>query len=456
MQLQFRHIFIYLFSLLAISASAQVPDGGGLIINEINQGTSGSIKEFIELLVLGDPDNPCAPVDLTGWIVDDNNGSFEACGTGVGIATGHYRLTSCYNSVPPGSILVIYNAADVYAGLPADDPTDADGDLVYIIPSNNSCLEANYSIPVSSPANCSYGGTYSTPNLTWAAGMSNTGDAVQVRKPDFSFFHGYSFGNVNTIFPAWPSGADAGSSFNKGSGNLALDCGSCWNSASFITTTAGSGTPGAANTVNNGYFISNIQSCLLNYADLSDPDNCALILDLNENEIAGYATAKGNVIEWVDYNYQYQSVELWRSADASNFQIVDVQNTANLENAAGRFSILDAASGMGVQYYFVRWQKEAAHMSVTSNTISIQTNTATIAEVRIIPNPANDHILMQFPTYPIVTEYTLFSAAGLPIISGQTEALNTIRVDISMLPKGIYYVQGITDAGVCVGRFIKM
>ncbi|HNJ90852.1 MAG TPA: hypothetical protein PLT99_15330, partial [Chitinophagales bacterium] len=77
---------------------AQVPAGGGLIVNEINQGTG--LKEFMEFVVLGDPLNPCANVDLTGWVFDDNNGTFETCGTGVGIASGHYRFTSCYNAVP--------------------------------------------------------------------------------------------------------------------------------------------------------------------------------------------------------------------------------------------------------------------------------------------------------------------------------------------------------------------
>ena len=455
MQLQFRYHFILFLTGLTLSASAQVPDGGGMYVNEINQGGSG-VKEFVEFVVLGDPDNPCAAVNLTGWVFDDNNGSFESCGTGVGIATGHYRFTSCYSSVLPGSIFVIYNAADVYTGMPSADPTDANGDLVYVIPSNSSCLEANYSIPVSSPANCTYGGSYVAPTLTWAAGMSNSGDVSQIRKPDYSFFHGFSYGDVTTTFPSWPTGAGGGTSFNKGTGNLALDCGSVWSSASFVTTTAGAGTPGAANTINNGYFISNIQNCVLNYSDLNDVDNCALILDLEENEIAGYASSHGNVIEWVDENHTFSSVELWRSTDEGQFLLIDLANTAELENAPGSFSIIDKNPVTGTQYYFVRWANAEAQNIITSNTISIRPGTHTPNVIQITPNPASTEILIRLQEYPLIHSVTLYNAAGSPVLSTMVEGLSSYRLDITSLPSGIYFIEGQSNTEVFTGRFVKM
>ena len=48
---------------------------GGIVVNEIFQnGTTGA--SWIELLVVGDPSNPTAAVNLEGWIVDDNNGDY--------------------------------------------------------------------------------------------------------------------------------------------------------------------------------------------------------------------------------------------------------------------------------------------------------------------------------------------------------------------------------------------
>ena len=279
---------LWTFIVATTNILAQVPSGGGLILNEINQGSAGT-KEFMEFVVIGDPDNPCDPVDLSGWVIDDNNGSFESCGSGVGIATGHYRLNaSCFSAVPPGAIIVIYNAADPYTGLPADDPDDSDGDLVYIVPSNSSCLEANYIVPTATGPACTYAGPYSTPTLTWASGMSNAGDAAQVRQPDYTFFHGYSYGDVSGTYPAWPAGAPAGSSNNLGAGgNWALNCGNFYLTANYSSTTAGSGTPGATNNADNENLVNLIESCSFDYNTFfcCVPDSTILPAEVCEGEI---------------------------------------------------------------------------------------------------------------------------------------------------------------------------
>lgn len=279
---------LWTFIVATTNILAQVPSGGGLILNEINQGSAGT-KEFMEFVVIGDPDNPCDPVDLSGWVIDDNNGSFESCGSGVGIATGHYRLNaSCFSAVPPGAIIVIYNAADPYTGLPADDPDDSDGDLVYIVPSNSSCLEANYIVPTATGPVCTYAGPYSTPTLTWASGMSNAGDAAQVRQPDYTFFHGYSYGDVSGTYPAWPAGAPAGSSNNLGAGgNWALNCGNFYLTANYSSTTAGSGTPGATNNADNENLVNLIESCSFDYNTFfcCVPDSTILPAEVCEGEI---------------------------------------------------------------------------------------------------------------------------------------------------------------------------
>lgn len=88
-------VALFILFLFPVCGFAQVPAGGGLIVNEINQGTG--IKEFIEFLVLGDPSDPCANVNLTGWVFDDNDGSFEACGSGVGLNALPYMDLRSYH-----------------------------------------------------------------------------------------------------------------------------------------------------------------------------------------------------------------------------------------------------------------------------------------------------------------------------------------------------------------------
>ncbi|MDW8302869.1 MAG: T9SS type A sorting domain-containing protein [Bacteroidia bacterium] len=169
--------------------------GPGLIVNEVSQGNSGT-REYVELVVIAPP-GTCT-VDIRQWVIDDNNGDYSGGpATGAGIASGHIRFTNDpqWESVPTGSIILIYNAADknISITLP-DDISDSNNDKVYIIPSNtSSLLERCTSIPNTS--NSSYGGcTYTTP--IWdPLGLANDGDVMQVRTPAFAHFHGLSFGD---------------------------------------------------------------------------------------------------------------------------------------------------------------------------------------------------------------------------------------------------------------------
>ena len=169
-------LFFLLFSFTCFSQ--------GVIINEVSNGTSGT-KEFVELLVVGSNSSLTGLVDLTHWVIDDNNGDFEGS-IGTGVAAGHYRFTSLFPSVPTGSLIVIYNTSDINLNMLPDDPTDINNDNIYIIPINSIYLERCTSLPSStlgiSYIPCIY--TFS-PTQTWnVIGLRNRGDVIQVRKPD--------------------------------------------------------------------------------------------------------------------------------------------------------------------------------------------------------------------------------------------------------------------------------
>ncbi len=177
---------------------------GALLVNEFSNGVSGT-KEYIELLVLGDPSNPLDNVDLTGWIIDDNNGDFKA-GTGSGIKPGHIRLTSSLNSVPPGSIILIYNIEDKNTSITQlDDPLDLiNPDGVYIIPANDTTTLESTTLggTPNSTISTYAGNTYIKPDSsTWEDRISyrNGGDAAIVVSPDFVLFHGLSYGDNDSI-----------------------------------------------------------------------------------------------------------------------------------------------------------------------------------------------------------------------------------------------------------------
>jgi len=245
----------------------------GIIINEMSNGSGGS-EDWVELLVVGNSANPTAPVDLTGWFFDDNNGDFEGSLAGVGIAQGSIVFGPTFNNVLPGSLIVIYNQSAKDPNISADDPTDSDGDQVYILPGNHASLGGCSNSP--STSNSSYLPCTSVTSSWSRVAMRNGGDAPQTRKPDGTFYHGYSYGDVIAPFPVFPCG---GSSFNLGAGGVgstfAFQCGDWEDATNFIRSGSGGRTPGVINSNDNQIFVTNIINGTFDYSDLTNISNCS-------------------------------------------------------------------------------------------------------------------------------------------------------------------------------------
>lgn len=252
---------IFLFSIIGKSQ--------GLIINEFaNDGAN----EWVELLVLGDPAFPNSPVDLTGWILDDNGGNFEGSIAGVGLADGHIKFKNNFSAVLPGSLIVIYSEGNRSVTIPSDDPSDTNNDSVYILPGNHSSLEVCTSLPVIGSFNYS---CTPSPASAWSyVGMRGAGDAVQTRSPLNVMFHGFSYGDVTAPFPLFPSTV---SSWNIGSGSsgkaYAFQCGNWEDKTSFNEINEPVATPGNTNGSTNSIFISKLRNGTFNYTSLDS--NCA-------------------------------------------------------------------------------------------------------------------------------------------------------------------------------------
>ncbi|MCH2230990.1 MAG: lamin tail domain-containing protein [Crocinitomicaceae bacterium] len=231
-----------------------LPSSEGLIINEWSNGPSGN-KEYYEFVVAGQ----CgATVDIRGYILDDNNGTFTTpasySGTSSGIAPGHFRFSNStqWGAIPVGSLIVIYNNNDINPDLPAPDPTDANNDSLYVVPHDNPLFERCLSYPASSSPDSVYiPCTYATSPLTgWGAlSLRNSGDAIQVRHPDGSYYHGVSYGGSemsggpNNLKQFTGSGSNTVGWFNSGD---FFDIGN-WSSGA----TAGNQTPGLPNNAAN-------------------------------------------------------------------------------------------------------------------------------------------------------------------------------------------------------------
>ncbi|MEM8523740.1 MAG: gliding motility-associated C-terminal domain-containing protein [Bacteroidota bacterium] len=188
-------IFVFLFLSFTLAAQYQgnapfVHEKGGLIINEISNGPTGTVgnrAEYIELLVIGSSSDPTAPVNLEGWIIDDNNFPTRPEDNTQGSAPGHSSFGACYRAVPPGSIIVFYNGDDRNPSIPPDDPNDGNGDGVYIISHNDPCINTCNSNPIAPNISPDPNPTYcpcTDPNIdrdVWALGLANDQDLIQIR-----------------------------------------------------------------------------------------------------------------------------------------------------------------------------------------------------------------------------------------------------------------------------------
>lgn len=237
----------------------------GLIVNEFSNGPpsggpagGNGAMEYMELLVVGCPGQT---VDIRNWIFDDNNGDFSGgLGSGKGIAPGHSRFTNAaqWAAVPVGSLILIYNSGDKNPLVPADDPTDANADYIYILSHNNNTLvETCANEPSATNATYTCSGAFSTSGNWGTIGLANTGDACQTRKPDFTYFHVISYGSTSTGVP-FDGGPDGIVFAGSGSGKVYsyTSCG-YRDPVNFtvLDVSAGAETPGAPNNTINAAYI---------------------------------------------------------------------------------------------------------------------------------------------------------------------------------------------------------
>lgn len=249
-----------LMAFLAITSIASAQ----LIINELSQGPTGN-KEYIELLVTGTPVCGAAnTVDLRGWIIDDNN-SWHASGSGTGIAGGHVRFDSIaqWANVKIGSIILIYNDADMNTNVAAlsIDTADVNNDCVFIVPISSSVLQKNITLPMSNGSMSTYAvaGTPYSPIGTWIClGMANSADAFHTVSPAnyAAPYHAIGWGNNNALINVYYSGSQSGKVIFM---TNAVD-NNPLNAANFVDTTTTFETPGAPNNVANAAWIASMNN----------------------------------------------------------------------------------------------------------------------------------------------------------------------------------------------------
>ncbi len=248
--------------LLAVLLLAILPSllKAQLVVNEISQGTGGT-KEYIEFVVNGTRTCSKSSADLRNWIVDDNNG-WLGSGVGQGIAAGCLRFANDANwsNVPYGSIILLYDDANKNSSISLpDDPTDANNDLVYIVPVSSLLIEKNTTSPtVPSSPTYTYPTTGFTPGGDWSLiGLANFGDGVITVAPTNLTLSCFSFGYGTISNPAaatvYISTAGSGRVYYL-SDNL-FTTSSSW----IVGNGSADETPGMANSALNAQWITDLK-----------------------------------------------------------------------------------------------------------------------------------------------------------------------------------------------------
>jgi hypothetical protein len=432
--------------LLGIGSSF-VATAQGLLLNEVSNGATGTNQEFVEMIVMGDPLLPLAPVDLRGWILDDNNGSFLPAN---GVAPGHFRIsTSCtaLSTITPGSIIVVYNAADRNPALPADDLTDSNGDKVYIIPHTSTCIQGCATLPTG--ANPAYSPcTYSTPVATdWINRMAfaTGGDAAQTRRPDGSLFSGFAYGSVSTTFPSMSANVGGGNSFSvellTGS-NRAYQFG-CGAYTSVNVLPVGATTnqsPGASNNTNNTSFIQNITNGTFNYSDFANPSNCGILLPMLGLGLEASPQDAHTLLTWhLEALEQPTALTLQVSEDGVNFQnLADYAPMVSTEPLTKNYL---HTYPKPLQYYRLQLKENSGKIYFSE--LKVVQHLPNEMAVLLYPNPVKNQLFVRFnqPTSPATIVHIYDMLGRLVTTQSQTDSAFLITIPTETLPSGTYLLQ---------------
>ena len=115
-------------------------------------------------------------------------------------------------------------------------------------------------------------------------------------------------------------------------------------------------------------------------------------------------------------------------------------------------------------FYYLRCYEDSIigtiHFNFQTDCDALPWTTATtetdIVETSIYPNPATSQIHIQFGE-PVYESIDIVDVHGRKLLTINTEGSTEIEPDVSQLPEGIYFVNGITDDGALsyLGKFMK-
>ena len=281
-----------------------------LIINEVSQGPTGS-KEYVELLVIpGVNYNPCIAgtncLDLKDWIIDDNNGYFSnGPSTGEGVAGGCIRFAnnSFWSCIPVGTLIVIYNDADLNASMPAQDLSMVDNNCRLVIPISSTLFDKHTTSPSTGTGQTYPMSGYSAGGAWSNMGMANTDDSFQIySSSNYTVpVHGVSWGNNNSATIIYFTGPATNSVYSF-TNNISNSPNAQANWTAGNCTAPNNQTPGLANNAGNQAYISSLTNNCIAIQPIQGNLNLVIPATCGCNASASAAPTGGSAYSYVWMN----------------------------------------------------------------------------------------------------------------------------------------------------------
>ncbi|MEM1322622.1 MAG: hypothetical protein AAGG75_20325 [Bacteroidota bacterium] len=240
--------FLLSVFLLSILSAQDHSDFSPLIINEIGLTTSG--QQYIELLVIGNPESPDDPINLRDWIID-NQSSLSAGDSSF------VRFGSCFSSILPGTLILIYDHQGKGSAISFAANGTPNSEGVYQLSMDDVCLEI-----------CDEGGEGSfecgpiSSSKGWndVLALSSSGDVLQIRSPDGRLQYALNWMGDQYEFYHQPQTVDFTPVGGGDIPKIPIELKEWCDHYDVIYDHSPTGSPGTYNSINNGNFIHDLAS----------------------------------------------------------------------------------------------------------------------------------------------------------------------------------------------------
>jgi hypothetical protein len=169
-----------------------------------------------------------------------------------------------------------------------------------------------------------------------------------------------------------------------------------------------------------------------------------IVLPVEFTRFTAQKQGRGVLLDWAAVLPSPGSFSVERSVNGGALVTLGSMPAASGDN--GGFQWVDDAAGLGTNAYRVK-ETDADGKSIYSSVATVNFDDASSAGLYLYPNPTKDYVIVGNSGGVLVRTVSLFSVEGRRCFSVSSVSTGPVRIPLSGLPAGIYWVSVETDAG---------